>query len=55
MTKRVEPTRHLLSGRTPKVARYTPAVATDIRRTFRKARLLAYLRRHTPQASQSPA
>lgn len=35
------PTRSLLDPR----FKYTPACLTDIRRTLRKARLLAYLRR----------
>ena len=39
----VQPTRHLYSG-----AKYTPSHATDIARTFRKARLLALI-----QAKQS--
>jgi len=30
----------------PKPHRYTPAVATDIRRTWRKARLLAFFLRN---------
>lgn len=51
--KTTYPTRRLI-GANP-LPRYVPACATDIRRTWRKARLLAYLRRHTPQASQSPA
>lgn len=38
---KTEPTRHLC-GRKP--ARYTPSHQTNIRRTFRKYRLLAYLR-----------
>ena len=37
------PSRHLCG---PKPARYTRADHTDIRRTYRKARLLAFLRRH---------
>jgi hypothetical protein len=37
-----EPTRRLTG---PKPHRYVPASHTDIRRTFRKARLFAYLQR----------
>ncbi len=36
--RRTEPTRHLYSG-----GKYTPSHATNIARTFRKARLLARL------------
>lgn len=39
---RAEPSRRLTG---PKPHRYVPAVATDVRRTWRKARLLAYLQR----------
>jgi hypothetical protein len=39
---KVEPTRRLTG---PKPHRYVPASHTDIRRTFRRARLLAYLQR----------
>lgn len=40
-----EPTRYLARpGAKPH--RYTPACSTDIRRTFRRARLLAYLQRN---------
>lgn len=41
MMQHAEPTRHLCGHRP---ARYTPSHQTDIRRTFRKHRLLAYLR-----------
>jgi hypothetical protein len=40
MSKRTDPSRSLIGT---KPARYTPASHTDIRRTFRKARLMAYL------------
>jgi hypothetical protein len=39
---KVEPTRRLTGS---KPHRYVPASHTDIRRTFRKARLFAYLQR----------
>lgn len=38
-----EPTRRLAPIGGGKRARYVPAVQTDIRRTFRRARLLAHL------------
>jgi hypothetical protein len=48
--KKTQPTRHLCDG---KPARYTPSHQTDIRRTFRKHRLLAYLRqRQSEQSTQ---
>jgi hypothetical protein len=42
-----EPSRHLTKG--DKRAKYVPAANTDIRRTFRKARLLALLRQRKEQ------
>lgn len=44
MTTFALPARHLCG---PKPAKYRKADHTDIRRTFRKARLLAFLRRHS--------
>lgn len=41
-----QPTAHLLQGRTQRTLRYVPSHSTDIRRTIRRARLLAFLRRH---------
>lgn len=45
------PTRRLIG---PKPAKYTPAVHTDVRRTFRKARLLARLRAAATQQGVTP-
>ena len=46
------PTRHLYGD---KPHRYVAAVNTDIRRTFRRARLLAHLRRTLDEAARRPA
>lgn len=44
-----EPSRRL-TGKKPH--RYVPAVKTDVRRTWRKARLLAYLQRQIADTNQ---
>lgn len=41
---RVEPNRHLISPVKPH--RYVPAMKTNVQRTWRKARLLAFIRRN---------
>jgi enoyl reductase-like protein len=45
-----QPSRHLLGS---KPLRYIPALDTDIRRTFRRARLLEHLRRSRDAATAS--
>jgi hypothetical protein len=48
----VHPTRHLCGD---KPHRYVSAARTDIRRTFRRARLLARLRQAEPAGAAVPA
>jgi hypothetical protein len=49
--RRTEPTRSLIDPRKP--ARYVRWERTDIRRTFRRARLLAYLQSRAIPAQQT--
>ncbi len=49
--KRTDPTRHLCS---PKPHRYVPAMSTDIRKTFERARRLMAMREAWARSEANP-